>query len=201
MALQFSAPTDWEFPQASHFGLNLSFAARLLSQPEVSGRKQQPPVRTGAKKEKPMTVSRRGLRYFLLAAVLALSGCGMMAKSSSSIAFSGRFSGANEVPPTSSAGTGTLEATLNKDTNQLHWRVVYSDLSGPATAAHFHGPAATGKSAGVVLGFKSAQSPIEGDATLTPVQAADVLAGLWYANVHTRANPGGEIRAQLSPAH
>ena len=34
-------------------------------------------------------------------------------------------------------------------------------------------------------------------ATLTDAQAADMLAGKWYINVHTAANPGGEIRGQL----
>ena len=43
----------------------------------------------------------------------------------------------------------------------------------------------------------SAASPIKGEATLTDAQAADLLAGRWYVNVHTRAHPGGEIRGQV----
>jgi hypothetical protein len=148
--------------------------------------------------EKTMIVYRNATRHLLLVCVLALSGCGMMAKSPN-VALSGKLSGANEVPPNGSSGTGTVEATLNKDTNQLSWRVVYGGLSGPATAAHFHGPAVAGQNAGVILGFKSAESPIQGEATITPAQAADVLAGRWYVNVHSRANPGGEIRAQVVP--
>jgi hypothetical protein len=65
--------------------------------------------------------------------------------------------------------------------------------------AHFHGPAAAGANAGVVLPFANPASPIEGQATLTPAQAADLSAGKWYANVHTAANPGGEIRGQMLP--
>ena len=146
-----------------------------------------------------MNVIRPATRYFLLAATaFALAGCGgmMTAAPSNVVTFKGTLSGANEVPPKTTAGTGTFEATLNKDTYQLHYHIVYSGLGGPATAGHFHGPAAAAANAGVVLPFKSAASPIDGDATLTPAQAADLLAGLWYVNVHTAANPGGEIRGQ-----
>jgi hypothetical protein len=64
--------------------------------------------------------------------------------------------------------------------------------------AHIHGPAAVGANAGVVVPFKApVTSPITGTATLTDAQMADLEAGKYYANVHTAANPGGEIRGQL----
>lgn len=106
--------------------------------------------------------------------------------------------GGNEVPPNTSAATGTAEATLDTQTRSLHYKVTYSGLSGPAVGAHFHGPGETGKNAGIVLPFKTLASPIEGSATLTENQAADLLAGKWYANVHTGAHPGGEIRGQMA---
>lgn len=106
--------------------------------------------------------------------------------------------GASEVPPNASAGSGAAEATLDSTTRMLTYTITYKDLTGAATAAHFHGPSEPGKNAGVVMPFKSAQSPIEGSATLTEPQMADLLAGKWYANVHTAANPGGEIRGQMS---
>jgi len=90
------------------------------------------------------------------------------------------------------------KASLNKDTSVLTWKISYSGLTGPATAAHFHGPAMAGANAGVVLPFASATSPIEGTATLTAAQVADLTAGKWYANVHTAANKGGEIRGQVA---
>ena len=92
---------------------------------------------------------------------------------------------------------GTAEAKFDTETRVLTWTVTYADLTGPALGAHFHGPSEAGKNAGIVLPFKTVQSPIEGSATLTENQAADLLAGKWYANVHTAANPGGELRGQM----
>jgi hypothetical protein len=71
-------------------------------------------------------------------------------------------------------------------------------LSGPAAAAHFM-VLCRGQQRHVVVPFASAASPIEGQATLTPAQVADLMAGKWYANVHTAANKGGEIRGQMMP--
>ena len=88
-------------------------------------------------------------------------------------------------------------ATLDKGTNVLTWKITYSGLSGPATMAHFHGPAMPGSNAGVAVPFSSPVSPIEGSATLSAMQVADLMAGKWYANIHTAANPGGEIRGQV----
>lgn len=105
--------------------------------------------------------------------------------------------GANEVPPNTSPAAGKAEAILDTETRHLVWTITYSDLTGPAVAAHFHGPSEPGKNAGIVLPFKTVQSPIEGTATLTETQAGDLLAGKWYANVHTAANPGGELRGQM----
>ncbi len=132
------------------------------------------------------------------AAAAALAGCGMM-PGSNTASFSGAMSGAAEVPPNMARGTGMAEAWLDKKSNLLKWKITYTGLSGPATGAHFHGPAAAGANAGVVVPFASTTSPIEGQATLTAAQAADLMAGKWYANVHTAANPGGEIRGQMLP--
>lgn len=107
------------------------------------------------------------------------------------------LSGASEVPPNQSTGTGTVTATFDTATKQLSWKGDYSGLSGPATAAHFHGPAEAGKNAGVAIPITPNTSPFSGSATLTDSQASDLLAGRWYVNIHTAANPGGEVRGQL----
>jgi hypothetical protein len=104
-----------------------------------------------------------------------------------------------EVPPKDSTGTGTLTATLDTKTNEFTYHVEFSGLTGPVVAAHFHGPAAAGANAKPQLPVKGSPitSPIDGKATLTAEQAKDLLAGKWYFNLHTAANPGGEIRGQV----
>jgi len=106
--------------------------------------------------------------------------------------------GKSAVPPNTSAGTGTADLDYDAPSKKLTWKITYSGLSGPATAAHFHGPAAAGANAGVAVAIPNATaSPAEGSATLTDAQAADLAAGKYYINVHTAANPGGEIRGQV----
>ena len=152
-----------------------------------------------------MTTRRQATRFSLAAlsvlAAVAITGCGMMGRKSPSnmVALTTQLRGANEVPPNASQGSGSVDAVLNKDTNLLRWKVNYTGLTGPATAAHFHGPANVGANAGVALPWPGPiKSPMEGSATLTQAQAADLIAGRWYANIHTAANPGGEVRGQMT---
>jgi len=141
----------------------------------------------------PKTLFRRSL----MTAALAWAAAAPLAAMADSASFTATLSGAAEVPANASTGTGTLEAKLDTSNNLLTWTLTYSGLTGPATMAHFHGPAMPGANAGVALPFPSAASPVAGKATLTAAQVADLMAGKWYANVHTAANPGGEIRGQL----
>ena len=135
----------------------------------------------------------------LLTNLLALGACNMSPMASNVGTLTARLSGANEVPAANSNGSGTLSANLDKATNVLSWTVTYSGLSGPATGGHFHGPAKMGQNAGVALPFTgSLESPIRGTATLTPAQMDAVMNGNWYVNLHTAANPNGEIRGQVA---
>lgn len=139
---------------------------------------------------------------FLAVVLVAAAATANLAHAADTVSLTGQLSGASETPPNPSGATGSVEASLNKASAELSWKVVYSGLSGPAGAGHFHGPAAVGQNAGVALGFKgSVESPITGAATLTPEQMKDLLDGKWYVNLHTKAYPGGEIRAQLKPVN
>jgi hypothetical protein len=105
--------------------------------------------------------------------------------------------GTNEVPPNDSKATGTVTATYDTAAKKLTWKGSYSNLSGPASAAHFHTGEA-GKNGGVAIPIPGADKPsFEGSATLTDAQAADLMAGRLYVNVHTAANKAGEIRGQV----
>lgn len=113
--------------------------------------------------------------------------------------FSARLSGASEVPVVMGSADGMVEASLSPNSRVFTWKVSHTGLTGPVTAAHFHGPAPAGQNAGVALPIVGPlTSPISGGATLSPGQVADLMAGRWYVNVHTAANPNGEIRGQLS---
>jgi hypothetical protein len=109
-----------------------------------------------------------------------------------------RLSGAGEVPPTIGNGSGELQATLDKQTRVLTWSLAVAGLSGPVTAAHFHGPAVSGENAGVAVPMAvGLKSPDNGAVTLSTAQMEDLLAGKWYVNVHTATNPNGEVRGQV----
>ena len=91
--------------------------------------------------------------------------------------------GKAEVPPNASAATGTADLNYDPASKKLNWKLSYTGLSGPATAAHFHGPAEAGKNAGVAVAIPNAtSSPVEGSATLTDArEMRDILIGKGYS--------------------
>lgn len=127
------------------------------------------------------------------------------------------LSAANEVPANASTGSGNeISGGIYFDTETLTLSLAigygsaagFTDLSGPATGLHIHGPAPAGINAGVIFDLAPVHFPagdptkggvIFGSVVFTPAQAADLLAGLNYVNIHTAANTGGEIRGQLIP--
>ena len=132
----------------------------------------------------------------------ALAGCGMTSGplAPQEVSMTTNMTGAQQVPPVTTPGSGRTRAWYNRETRTLTWAAEWQGLSGPATAAHFHGPAAPGANAGVQVPIPHAgPMPRTGAAVLTQAQEADLLAGRWYVNVHTAAHPGGEIRGQVTP--
>jgi len=105
------------------------------------------------------------------------------------------LSGASEVPAVTTTATGSVTGTYDKSTKTLKITVTHT-IASP-TAAHIH-KAAAGSNGSVAFGFPSpVTSPITYSTVLDATQLADLTAGLYYVNIHTAANPSGELRGQL----
>ena len=109
-----------------------------------------------------------------------------------------------EVPPNNSPARGTADVTYNKDTKMLTYTLNWSGLTASPTMAHIHGTAARGANSGVkhdltnVLKKETAGSftdSVKIDAS--DIKEDSLLSGFYYFNIHTPANPGGEIRGQI----
>ncbi len=146
-----------------------------------------------------LVASRRVAIGVLALAGLAWAGLAQAAP----VSFSVELTGAQQVPAVQTAGVGKAELTYDASTRVVTWSIAYSGLSSPATMAHFHGPAAAGANGPVTLWLSKqgspADSPIKGEATLSPAQAEQFAAGQWYINVHSKDHPSGEIRGQVAP--
>ena len=114
------------------------------------------------------------------------------------IKYKADLTSADEVPPNDTGAKGTIEATYDSDAGTLSWSGSYSGLSGPEIAAHFHGPAAAGVNAPVLVPVDASKSPFEGSAKISADVAKDFADGMIYFNVHTAKNKGGETRGQLA---
>lgn len=133
---------------------------------------------------------------------LVLAGCVAMvagAATAATVKFHAVLTPGAEVPPIKSTGLGQATATLDTTTHELSYDISFKGFSSEVTAAHIHGPAEAGKNAGVVVPLgNSPKDPIRGTAKLTPEQEQQLTAGMYYVNIHTRNNPGGAIRGQLT---
>ena len=108
------------------------------------------------------------------------------------------LSGDQEVPSvkTAGAGSGAISVAADKSVSES---VTTTDVAG--TMAHIH-EAAPGKNGPVVIPLsKSGDSTwsVPAGAKLTDAQLSSFKAGNLYVNVHSAANPGGEVRGQLKP--
>ena len=133
---------------------------------------------------------------------LILIGLGSCKKDSTpaatnTVTFKAVINGASETPANSSLATGTATFTYNTVTYVLSGSVTYTGIV--ATAAHIH-KAAVGVPGGVIfpLGSSPYSSPMSFTSpALTAAQRADLMAGMYYVNIHSTAFPAGEIRGQL----
>jgi hypothetical protein len=110
------------------------------------------------------------------------------------------LSGANELPVVTSSASGVTTGTYNLTTKTL---TISTTLNGiTPTAGHIHTqtvPTNATKSGGVTFNFGTTlTSPVVNTSVLTAAQETDLLNGIMYVNFHTPANPGGEIRGNLS---
>lgn len=137
--------------------------------------------------------------FFMLKTSLILLGlAGSLTLAGAQSLFTVNLDGPQAGTPSLGNGVGTL--TLNLD-NTVSYEITFSGLTAAANNAHIHGPGAPGVTAGVVkpLTFPLATSgDMSGTTTaLSEQQAADMLAGLHYVNIHSSFAPAGEIRGQI----
>jgi len=135
--------------------------------------------------------------------LMAAAWAGLLSAARAAETITVPLTGAQQVPPVQTSATGTATLTYDPSTRKLTWSVAFSGLSSAATMAHFHGPAAAGANAKPVIWISKQgtppTSPMTGEATLTPEQAQQFMAGDWYVNVHSKDHPSGEIRGQVMP--
>ncbi len=117
---------------------------------------------------------------------------------------SGALSGSNEVPAVTAAGSGSFTGTYTPSTKALNYTITYTGLTGAPTGAHLHYGNAKHATAAPTVPFPTASLPtttsgsFSGTVTLNAMQADSLTAGRIYANIHTSANGGGELRANLT---
>jgi CHRD domain len=118
--------------------------------------------------------------------------------------FTAVLTSGQEPPPNTntSKAFGVAFVTFNTDTGELCFSISYDEftLTSAETVAHFHAPAPPGVNAAVIIPLPPG-SPKNGCVTpeLTEDLKRELFRGLWYVNIHTEKNMGGEIRGQLIP--
>ena len=129
----------------------------------------------------------------LATGLLALAGYTSMAMGD---AMKITLAGSNEVPPVTTSATGSGTITINDD-RSVSGSVTVTGMT--PTAAHIH-EAAMGVNGPVIVPMTKTGDntfTFPANAKLTDAQYASFKSGNLYVNVHTAANPGGEVRAQL----
>ena len=142
----------------------------------------------------------------LIVLFVSLSACTAIKNQSNIKTVTVKLSGANEVPAVSTTGLGTAVIAYNTDLKVITYNVSWTLGSSTATTSnmHFHGsdngsPTTNSPVQIPIPGFSKASSGTVSGMTvaLTDVQAAQLLAGKWYINIHSSTVPAGEIRGNI----
>ncbi len=119
------------------------------------------------------------------------------------ITFTAHLDASQQVPTNSSTATGFGTVVLDDVADMMKVDMSWQGLTGPAIAAHIHGPGAPGTNANILFPFTGVPAVATGSMPeqmipITPDQIAQLEAGLYYMNIHTMMFPLGEIRGQLT---
>ena len=134
--------------------------------------------------------------------LLAIAGIFSCKKSSTTpadtnVTFLATLNGTSETPANASTASGSASFTYNPTTYVLSGTVTFTGVT--PTAAHIHkGAAGVAGSVVFPLGSTTITSPVSfTSAPLDATQQSDLMANLYYVNIHSTAFPNGEIRGQL----
>ena len=100
-----------------------------------------------------------------------------------------------------SPGVGRFEASLDRKTLKLTWKVTYSNLTTPIKSAGIHGPQTVGGEAAVLMDLAKGTglgSPIQGSQVINEGELEYLLTGRLYVNILTSKYPSGELRGQIN---
>jgi hypothetical protein len=140
-----------------------------------------------------------------IASLLILTMSAVPASAHPLSTFTAVLNSGQEPPPNTndSRAFGVAFVTFNEDTGEVCFSISYTvdSLTSPETNAHFHASAPPGVNAGVIIQLPTPDNPKNGCVIpdITQEQIEALFAGLWYINIHTANNPGGEIRGQVNP--
>lgn len=115
------------------------------------------------------------------------------------LAFDAALNGMQQVPPVTTSAAGVASMIATYDLDSVWYDVVLDGLSGPVQAAHLHlGALGTNGAVGYDLMAGIMGNRISGWVTgIAAEDAIELLEGNIYINVHTAANPNGEVRGQV----
>ena len=169
-------------------------------------------------------MNRRKLQLVLAIGLMSLLGAVGVAVATGGNSYKEQLSGYEEIPTLSTPANGDFKLKINQMSNTIDYELSYSGFETPVLQAHIHlgarafnggislflcsnlgnGPAGTPAcpQEGSVSGTLDADDVVgpaaQGIAPGEFAEAIDAIrAGATYANVHSQARPGGEIRAQI----